>query len=65
MNETDNVNYQNDNQQNFQAIKKAKIFQDIQDEKNIEEMISQAYDIKNLIKKEMEKKKEEEAEMKK
>jgi len=28
-------------------------------------MISQAYDIKNLIKKEMEKKKEEEAEMKK
>ena len=65
MNETDNVNYQNDNQQNFQAIKKAKIFQDIQDDKNIEEMISQAYDIKNLIKKEMEKKKEEEAEMKK
>jgi hypothetical protein len=65
MNETDNLNYQNDNQQNFQAIKKAKIFQDIQDEKNIEEMISQAYDIKNLIKKEMEKKKEEEAEMKK
>jgi hypothetical protein len=65
MNETENESFQNENSQNFQAIKKAKIFQDLQDEKNIELMISQAFDIKNLIKQEMEKKKEEEAEIKK
>jgi hypothetical protein len=36
MNETENESFQNENSQNFQAIKKAKIFQDLQDERNIE-----------------------------